>query len=70
MKEAPQRGWTSSEGLALVGLFLAGGAIFALRSLRAPLPIVNLAALRDRRLAVGCVLSFLIGIGLVRHRCT
>jgi DHA2 family multidrug resistance protein len=64
LKEAPRRGWTSPECLALFGLFLAGGAIFALRSLRGPLPIVNLAALRDRRLAVGCGLSFLTGVGL------
>ncbi len=64
LKEAPRRGWASPACLALFGLFLAGGVIFALRSLDRPLPIVNLAALRDRRLAIGCVLSFATGVGL------
>jgi MFS transporter, DHA2 family, multidrug resistance protein len=40
------------------------GTIFVRRSLRAALPIVRLATLRDRRFAVGCTLSFLTGIGL------
>jgi DHA2 family multidrug resistance protein len=64
LKEAPQRGWSSPVCVALFGLCLLGGTVFVRRSLRAALPIVNLATLRDRRFAVGCTLSFLTGIGL------
>jgi DHA2 family multidrug resistance protein len=64
LKEAPQRGWSSPACIALFGLWLVCGIVFVRRSLRATVPIVRLAVLRDRRFAIGCVLSFLTGIGL------
>jgi MFS transporter, DHA2 family, multidrug resistance protein len=64
LKEAPQRGWSSPVCVSLFGLCLLSGMVFVRRSLRAALPIVRLAALRDRRFAVGCILGFLTGIGL------
>jgi DHA2 family multidrug resistance protein len=63
-KEAPTRGWTDA---AVVGLFLVtllSGAIFVRRTLWAPEPVVDLQNLADRRFAVGCLLSFLLGIAL------
>lgn len=64
LKEAPHRGWLSPGILAILGLCVASGGLFIARTLRAPTPIVDLTTLRDRRLAVGCILSFLTGIGL------
>ncbi|MET0532025.1 MAG: DHA2 family efflux MFS transporter permease subunit [Microvirga sp.] len=64
LKEAPQRGWLSPGILTIFVLCVASGSLFVRRTLRAPAPIVDLAALGDRRLAVGCMLSFLTGIGL------
>jgi MFS transporter, DHA2 family, multidrug resistance protein len=64
LKEAPQRGWSSPVCVSIFGLCLLCGTIFVRRSSRATLPIVKLATLSDRRFAIGCVLSFLTGIGL------
>jgi MFS transporter, DHA2 family, multidrug resistance protein len=64
LKEAPQRGWSSPVCVSLFGLCLLCGMVFVRRSLRATLPIVRLVTLRDPRFAVGCILSFLTGIGL------
>jgi DHA2 family multidrug resistance protein len=64
LKEAPQRGWASPVCVSLFGLCLLCGVIFVRRSLRATLPIVTLATLRDWRFALGCILSFLTGVGL------
>lgn len=64
LKEAPQRGWSSPVCVSIFGLCLLCGTIFVKRSVRATLPIVKLATLSDWRFAIGCVLSFLIGIGL------
>ncbi|MGO4386194.1 DHA2 family efflux MFS transporter permease subunit [Microvirga sp. 2YAF29] len=64
LKEAPHRGWLSPSVLAIFVFCVASGSLFVLRSLRRAAPIVSLSNLRDRRLAVGCALSFLTGIGL------
>ncbi len=64
LKEAPRRGWLSPGILALFVLCMASGILFVRRTLRASAPVVDLSALGDRRLAVGCALSFLTGIGL------
>ncbi|HRF07599.1 MAG TPA: DHA2 family efflux MFS transporter permease subunit [Xanthobacteraceae bacterium] len=45
-------------------LTIAGGAIFFWRTLRAEVPVVDLSAFRNRNFAVGCTLTFIIGIGL------
>ena len=64
LKEAPTRGWSSAFVLGLLALSLASGVNFVRRTLNAAHPIVNLATFSDRRFAIGCVLSFVLGIGL------
>jgi DHA2 family multidrug resistance protein len=64
LKEAPERGWTSPLSLGLLALAAAAGAAFAWRTLRAARPIVDLRSFADRRFAIGCFLSFVLGIGL------
>ena len=64
LKEAPQRGWSSGVALVAAIVTVLFGTVFGRRTLRAREPIVSLATLRSRRFAVGCCLSFLVGIGL------
>jgi MFS transporter, DHA2 family, multidrug resistance protein len=64
LKQAPQDGWLSPR-CAL--LFLASGAtavMFTLRTLKADHPVVELSTLRARDFAIGCALSFCLGVGL------
>ncbi|MFN4141304.1 DHA2 family efflux MFS transporter permease subunit [Aestuariivirga sp.] len=60
LKEAPDRGWLSPVTLALFALF---AALMAL-TVRRPNPAVDFSLFRDRHLAYGCALSFILGIGL------
>jgi DHA2 family multidrug resistance protein len=64
LKEAPQRGWLSVPCIALLTASVAGLALFVLRSLRAAHPVVRLVTLRRRSFAIGCALSFCLGVGL------
>ncbi len=64
LKEAPKRGWSSGVVLALLLLALTCGTAFALRTIRGLHPIVDLAALSNRNFAIGCALSFILGLGL------
>jgi len=64
LKEAPQRGWASPEMALLTAVCGACGGAVILRSLRRPLPLVDLSAFRDRNFAAGCWFSFVLGIGL------
>jgi MFS transporter, DHA2 family, multidrug resistance protein len=64
LKEAPQRGWTSGLVAGLLLLTLAGMSGFIARTLRATHPVVDLGAFADRNFTVGCLLSFVLGIGL------
>jgi DHA2 family multidrug resistance protein len=64
LKEAPQRGWTSLLALSLSVVCGIGGATFLHRTLRAARPVVDLRILGDRDFALGCWLSFLLGVGL------
>ena len=64
LKEAPQRGWLSPLPLVLAALCLAGGGAFLRRTWRARRPLVRLTTLADRDFALGCWLSFILGIGL------
>ena len=64
LKEAPQRGWTSPLALGLAASCLTGGALFLRRTWRARRPLVRLATLTDRDFALGCWLSFILGVGL------
>lgn len=64
LKEAPHRGWASGLVLSLLVLTLACGTAFVRRSLGRAGPVVELRAFADRRFAVGCMLSFVLGAGL------
>ncbi|RYG88979.1 MAG: DHA2 family efflux MFS transporter permease subunit [Alphaproteobacteria bacterium] len=64
LKEAPQRGWASPLVLGLGALCLASGFGFVRRSLGGRGPVVELRTLSNRSFAIGCVLSFVLGIGL------
>jgi MFS transporter, DHA2 family, multidrug resistance protein len=64
LKQAPQRGWLS---LQCVGLLLAsaiGLGLFLWRSSRARHPVLRLVSLKRRSFALGCALSFCLGVGL------
>jgi DHA2 family multidrug resistance protein len=64
IKEAPQRSWTSPFVDGLLVLSFISGAVFVRRTLRSPWPLVDLRTFRDRNFTVGCLLSFVLGIGL------
>jgi DHA2 family multidrug resistance protein len=64
LKEAPSRGWSSLPVLALLLACAATGATFVHRTLRRAAPVVDLRALADRNFAIGCWLSFVLGMGL------
>lgn len=64
LKEAPQRGWLSPVCVSLLAGSVAGIAWFVRRSLRSAHPVVQLATLRRRSFAIGCGLSFCLGVGL------
>ena len=64
LKDAPKHGWVSLRVLGLLVLSLVAGFAFVHRSLGRSQPIVDLSALADRNFAVGCFLSFTLGIGL------
>jgi MFS transporter, DHA2 family, multidrug resistance protein len=64
IKEAPERGWTSPLVAGLLGLCVVGALAFALRTLRSPGPLVDLRTFGDRNFSIGCLLSFVLGMGL------
>jgi MFS transporter, DHA2 family, multidrug resistance protein len=64
IKEAPDRGWASHLVAGLLSLCLITAAVFAIRTLRSPRPLVDLRTFRDRNFSIGCVLSFVLGMGL------
>jgi DHA2 family multidrug resistance protein len=64
IKEAPDRGWASHFVVSLLSLCLITAAIFIIRTLRSPRPLVDLRTFRDRNFSIGCVLSFVLGMGL------
>jgi DHA2 family multidrug resistance protein len=64
LKEAPTRGWTSGLVAGLLALSFASAVSFVRRTLKASRPIVSLATFADRSFAIGCILSFVLGIGL------
>jgi MFS transporter, DHA2 family, multidrug resistance protein len=64
LKQAPQNGWISLQVAGLLALSVASLAGFVRRTLRASYPIVDLRNFADRNFAIGCVLSFAMGVGL------
>ena len=64
IKEAPERGWTSPLAAGLLGLSLMTAVAFVGRTLRSANPLVDLRTFRDRNFSIGCLLSFVLGMGL------
>ncbi len=64
LKEAPQRGWISGLVAGLLLLSLVSMCGFVRRTLRKNHPVVDLSTFADRNFAIGCMLSFVLGIGL------
>lgn len=64
LKQAPQDGWLSTRCAPLFALSAAATIIFAIRTLRAARPLVDLSTFQTRSFAIGCALSFCLGIGL------
>lgn len=64
LKEAPERGWTAGVVLGLLALSLSSTVNFIRRMLRAHHPIVALDCFLERSFTTGCILSFVLGIGL------
>ena len=64
IKEAPKRGWTSLLAVGLLCLCLVTAVGFVFRTLRSPKPLVDLRTFRDRNFSIGCLLSFVLGMGL------
>ncbi len=64
LKEAPGRGWLDGLVVGLFVLAVSNAVGFVARTRRAPDPVVDLGNFADRNFAVGCVLSFALGIGL------
>ena len=64
LKEAPHRGWGSGlvVGLLLVSVTTVSG--FTRRTLLSSHPLVDLRTFADRNFTIGCILSFVLGIGL------
>ena len=65
LKDAPQQGWLSLRVGALLASALVAAGVFAYRTFGAANPVVELRTLRDdRNFAIGCALSFLLGVGI------
>jgi DHA2 family multidrug resistance protein len=64
LKEAPRRGWLSPLIVALWAVVVLAGVAFVAKTLAARSPLVRLAEFRVRRFAVGCAMSFVLGVGL------
>jgi MFS transporter, DHA2 family, multidrug resistance protein len=64
LKQAPLDGWLSPLCATLFVLSAAAAVIFALRTLGATHPVVELTTLQNRSFAIGCALSFCLGVGL------
>ncbi len=64
LKQSPHDGWLSSICVGLLALSALSGALFVWRTLHAAYPVVQLATFRNRSFAIGCALSFCLGVGL------
>src|ERR1700704_1614726 len=64
LKQSPQDGWFSSICISLFSLSALTGGFFVWRTLRSAHPIVQLSTFMDRSFAIGCTLSFCLGVGL------
>jgi DHA2 family multidrug resistance protein len=64
LKEAPHAGWLSPLCSLLFLSSAAAATAFAFRTRKARHPVVELSTLKNRSFAIGCALSFCLGVGL------
>jgi MFS transporter, DHA2 family, multidrug resistance protein len=64
LKQAPRAGWFSGACAGLLLVSAVGLGIFLWRTAHAAHPVLRLAALERRSFALGCLLSFCLGVGL------
>lgn len=64
LKQAPDYGWFSAVCIGLFALSVVASVLFTIRTLKAVQPVVELRTLKVRPFAVGCALSFCLGVGL------
>lgn len=64
LKDAPTVGWFSPAVASLLLGFAICLGWFVWRTLRASDPLVKLRCFKDRNFAIGCALSFILGVGL------
>jgi MFS transporter, DHA2 family, multidrug resistance protein len=64
LKQGPHDGWLSLSVFVLLGTALGTGVLFTRRCLSVETPLVDLRSFADRRFAFGCLLSFILGIGV------
>ena len=64
IKEAPKRGWTAALVVSLLALCLITSAGFVTRTLRSSKPLVELRTFAEQNFSIGCLLSFVLGMGL------
>jgi len=64
LKQAPESGWLSARCAGLLLASVIGLALFLWRTSRAAHPVLRLVALKRPSFALGCALSFCLGVGL------
>ena len=65
LDEGPRRGWFENEFLlGLICVSALSAILFIVRSLYFNHPVVDLRAFKNRNFLIGCMLSFIVGIGL------
>lgn len=65
LEEGPRDDWFDDRTIALLTMTAAvAGPVFLWRAFRVKNPIVDLRAFADRNFSVGCLYSFILGIGL------
>ncbi len=65
LEEGPGEDWFDSDLIINLSLLtFVAGVLFLWRELTYPDPVVNLRAFRDRNFTIGCLYSFVIGVGL------
>src|SRR6266576_1481756 len=64
LKQAPHDGWLSPLCALLFALSAVAATAFVVRTLEATYPVVELSTLKNRSFAIGCALSFCLGVGL------
>jgi MFS transporter, DHA2 family, multidrug resistance protein len=64
LKAAPQSGWLSWPCTLPLTIGALAASLFAVRTLTAARPIVDLTLFGTRSFAIGCALSFCLGVGL------